>query len=129
MSQRGQGSNLEGTWCPKCESFFKSAQIIAKSCGFKLCGEMYADNLTLKCNKSKHETVLSYQKRLQGNMKCAMCRKEEREAVKERLREEERLKDAYYTEMQEQMFAEARREMEKEMASPGFGYPINGQYP
>ena len=62
---------------------------------------MYTDNLTLKCHKSKHETALSYQKRLQGNMKCTMCRKEEREAVKERLREEERLKDAYYTEMQE----------------------------
>ena len=90
---------------------------------------MYADNLSLKCHKSKHETVLSYQKRLQGNMKCSLCRKEEREAVKERLREEERLKDAYYTEMQEQMFAEARREMEKEMASSGFGYPLNGQYP
>jgi|Transcript_6339 hypothetical protein len=50
-------------------------------------------------------------------MKCNGCRKDEREAVKQRLREEERLQDAYYTQMQEQMFAEARRDMEKEIAS------------
>ena len=73
-------------------------------------------------------TPLSYQKRIQGNLKCASCRKDEREAVKEKLREEERLQDAYYTEMQEKMFAEARREMEKEIADAGLGGGFNGSF-
>ena len=34
-------------------------------------------------------------------MSCAACRKDEREAAKERLREEERIQDAYYAELQE----------------------------
>ena len=66
-------------------------------------------------------TALSYQKRLQGNLKCAACRKDERDAVKARLREEERLQDQYYSEMQEKMFAQARLDMEREMADAGLG--------
>jgi len=112
--------SLESIWCPKCEAFWKSAEILAKDCGFQLCGELYSRSLSLKCLKAQHSTSLSYSRRLQGNLKCSACRKEERESVKQRLREEERLQDAYYTEMQEQMFAEARREMEKELASSGF---------
>ena len=113
-----------GCWCPKCESFFKSAETIAKNCGFRLIGDLYSSNLVLKCLKAKHVTPLSYQKRLQGNLKCTSCRKDEREAIKEKLREEERLQDAYYTEMQEKMFAEARRDMEKEIAEAG----LNGGF-
>ena len=89
---------------------------MAKSCGFRLCGEIFATNLSLKCIRAKHSTPLFYSKRLQGNMNCAGCRKDEREAVKQRLREEERLQDEYYRQMQEKMFAEARQEMEKELA-------------
>ena len=107
-------------WCPKCDSFYRSAAIIAKNCGFKLCGEIYSKNLSLRCEKAKHVTVLSYQKRLQSNLKCTACRKDERDAVKARLREEERLQDQYYSEMQEKMFAEARKDMEREMAEAGF---------
>lgn len=109
-------SSFEGLWCPKCESFYKSAQIIAKNCGFRLCGDLYADTLAFKCLKAKHPTILSYSRRLQGNIKCAGCRKDERETVKERLRAEERVQDAYYAEMQEKMFAEARQEMQKEFS-------------
>ena len=53
-------------------------------------------------------------------MKCTTCRKDEREAFKQRLREEERLQNAYYTEMQEKMFAQARIEMEKNIASGAY---------
>lgn len=91
-------------WCHKCESFFRSASAIAKKCGFELRGEIFSQNLSLECLKSKHVTVISYQKRLQGNLKCAGCRKDERDAAKEKLREEERRQDQYYTEMQEKMF-------------------------
>ena len=94
-------SNLEGLWCPKCENFYKNAQIIAKKCGFRLCGDLYGKSLKFKCLKAQHSTKISYSKRLQGNMSCAACRKEEREAAKERLREEERIQDAYYAELQE----------------------------
>ena len=118
----------DGCWCPKCESFYKGAQIIAKSCGFRLCGDLYAKKLELKCLKAKHVTPISSQKRIQANLKCASCRKNEREAVKERLREEERIQDAYYTAMQEKMFAEARREMEKEIADAGLGSGYNGSF-
>ena len=39
------------------------------------------------------------------------------------MREEERQQDQYYSEMQEKMFAEARKDMEREMAEAGFsGY-------
>lgn len=117
-------SLLSGIWCPKCESFFKSAAILAKNCGFRICGGLYAADLTFKCIRARHSTPISYQKRLQGNMKCAGCRKDEREAVKQRLREEERAQDEYYRQMQEKMFAEARQEMEKEMAR-GFSYPTH----
>lgn len=109
---QGSESSLLGIWCPKCESFFKSAAVLAKNCGFRLCGELYATDLTFKCLRAKHSTPISYQKRLQGNMKCTGCRKDEREAVKQRLREEERAQDEYYRQMQEKMFAEARQEME-----------------
>ena len=36
-------SSMNGCWCPKCESFYKGAEIIAKSCGFRLCGDLYAN--------------------------------------------------------------------------------------
>ena len=115
---------LSGVWCPKCESFFKSAELIAKNCGFKLCGDLYSNNLVLRCLKAKHHTTpISYKHRLQANMKCAGCRKEEREAVKQRLREEERIQNEYYAKMQEQMFAQARLDMEKELAAGApFGF-------
>ena len=112
----------QGCWCPKCEAFYKSADILAKKCGFKICGDLYSSSLEFKCLKALHSTPLTYSKRLQGNMKCAGCRKDDREAAKERRREEERLQDAYYSEMQEKMFAEARREMEKELAAGATTY-------
>lgn len=119
---------LPGCWCLKCENFYKSAEIAAKNCGFKLVGEIYAPNLILKCIKAKHSTPLIYSKRIQSNMHCAECKKDEREAVKQKLKEEERLQDEYYRQMQEKMFAEARQEMEKELAAnassrcPQYGY-------
>lgn len=123
MSLSSQLLEANSCWCPKCESFYRGAATIAKNCGFKLCGEIYSKNLSLKCNKAKHVTELSYQKRLQGNLKCAACRKDERDAVKARLREEERLQDQYYSQMQEKMFAQARLDMEREMADAGLsGY-------
>jgi len=109
-------------WCHKCESFYRGASIVAKNCGFKLCGEIYSQNLSLKCLTARPVTDLSYQKRLQRNLKCASCRKDERDAVKEKLREEERRQDQYYTEMQEKMFEQARRDMEKDMANSGMFY-------
>ena len=117
---------MEGIWCPKCESFYKSAAILAKNCGFKLCGELYGKSLYLQCLKAKHMTPLSYSKRLQGTIKCSGCRRDEREAQKQRLREEERLQDAYFTEMQEQMFAEAKRDMEAELAQGHFSGFMQG---
>ena len=107
--------SMAGVWCPKCESFYRSAEILAKNCGFKLVGDLYADNLSLRCLHGKHSTPLCYQKRLQGSMKCSGCRRDEREAVRERRREDERRQDEYYRVMQEKMFAEARCDMEKEM--------------
>ena len=90
-SKQEQLLNANSCWCQKCETFYRSAALIAKNCGFKLCGEIYSKNLSLKCEKAKHVTVLSYQKRLvQGNFKCTACRKDERDAVKARLREEQR---------------------------------------
>ena len=94
-----QGKSLDGIWCPKCQAFFKGAEVLAKNCGFKLYGEMFSSKLVLKCLKAKHVTPLSYNRRMQGNLKCSGCRKDEREAVKQRLREEERQKEAYYAEM------------------------------
>ena len=73
---------LAGVWCPKCESFYQSAAILAKTCGFRLAGELYDAQLFFKCLKAKHSTPISYSKRLQGNMKCNGCRKDEREAAK-----------------------------------------------
>ena len=60
-------------------------------------------------------------------MKCIGCRKQEREAVKERIREDERLQDAYYAEIQEKMFEDAKREMEKEIAA-GAGQGVQFGY-
>ena len=64
MSLSSQLLEANSCWCPKCESFYRGAATIAKNCGFKLCGEIYSKNLSLKCNKAKHVTDLSYQKRL-----------------------------------------------------------------
>ncbi len=74
--------SVEGSWCPKCESFFKQAQNLARNCGFKLCGQLYSKELQLRCLKANHTTTISCSKRLQGNLKCSGCRKHEREAVK-----------------------------------------------
>lgn len=49
-----QAWQTEGCWCTKCESFFKSAQIVAKNNEFKLLGDIYSSNLILKCLKAKH---------------------------------------------------------------------------
>ena len=49
----------DNIWCPKCESFYKGAEIIAKKNGFKLSGEIYMDNLVFTCLKNDHKTSIS----------------------------------------------------------------------
>lgn len=121
------GVNVAGAWCPKCESFYRNCQEVAQQSGFSLVGEMFAEKLSLRCNKAKHEIPLSYQRRLQVDLKCAGCKRDEREAAKKRLRDEERRQNEYYAKMQERMFQEAREEMHKKLAQgPTFGGPAFG---
>ena len=51
-------------WCHKCESYFKGAEVVAKTCGFKLCGDLYGTKLAFKCLKAKHVTPIVFGRRL-----------------------------------------------------------------
>lgn len=39
-------SDSSGSWCPKCEAFYKSCKDTAYSCGFRLKGKLYGDDLS-----------------------------------------------------------------------------------
>ena len=75
---------------------------MAKTSGFTLIGDLFADQLVLECSKdSRHKTAIPYHKRLQAVIKCADCRKDEARAEKERQIEEENIRDSYFRQMQE----------------------------
>jgi hypothetical protein len=47
-------------------------------------------------------------------LSCSDCRKEEREEWKEQLKQEEIKKNEYYLRQQQELFEQARREMESD---------------
>jgi len=72
-------SDQSGSWCPKCEAFYRSCKDTAYSCGFKLQGKLYADSLAFVCLAKGHVTAISQSKRITGFVSCTSCRKEDRE--------------------------------------------------
>lgn len=104
-----------GCWCPKCEEFYTCCKNIAKSSGFKLEGKLYAKNLSFKCPERRHCTPISYNKRISQVLNCADCKREQKEALKEKIRQEEEQQSKHISQMQEEMFRKAREEMEREL--------------
>jgi hypothetical protein len=68
-----------GTWCPKCEAFYKSCRDTAYSCNLKLVGKMFSDNLSFECLARGHNIPINQSKRINGFVSCTACRKENRE--------------------------------------------------
>lgn len=63
---------------------------------------------------------ISYNKRVSQIASCTDCKREQKEALKEKLRREEEQQSKYISEMQEQMFRKAREDMERELKSNRF---------
>lgn len=84
-----KSEHTPGSWCQRCESFFKACKIVARDCRFKLIGKLYAKNLEFSCLKSGHTTPISYSRRIQAGISCAHCRKNERNEHKAQMRADE----------------------------------------
>ena len=61
-------------------------------------------------------------------IRCADCKKDEREAHKMRMQEEDKVRQQYYAEMQEKMFQEAREEMDKDIKDQTFRQQGNAPF-
>lgn len=72
---------------------------------------LYNTKITLKCEKKYHQFKISYTKKL-NTLTCSDCRKEEREEWKEQLKQEEQRRNEFYQRKQQELFEQARREME-----------------
>lgn len=116
-------AHMFGCWCPKCEEFFTACRKIARDAGFKLEGKLYSKSLAFRCPDRKHCMPISYNKRVSQIASCADCKREQKEALKEKLRREEEQQSKYISEMQEQMFRKAREDMERELQSNGLEQP------
>lgn len=88
---------------------------VGKESGFKLEGRCYSQNLAFKCPGAKHSQPISYNKRVSQVLNCAECKREQKEAHKQKLRQEEEQQSRYISQMQEEMFRKAREEMEREL--------------
>lgn len=65
----------------------------------------------MRCDARGHEHQITYNKKL-VHLSCLECRREEREAWKEKIRQEEEKANLIYAQMQADLFEKARREME-----------------
>ena len=61
-------------------------------------------------------------------IRCVDCKKDEREAHKIRLKEEDKARQQYYADMQEKMFQEAREEMDKDIKDQTFRQQGNASF-
>jgi len=118
--EASDAAHLYGCWCPKCEEFYAACNTIAKQAGFRLDGKLYSKILNFRCAERKHCTPISYNKRISQSLSCQHCKREQKEALKEKLRQEEEQQSKYISQMQEQMFRKAREEMEKELKNNFF---------
>lgn len=118
-------SDQSGSWCPKCEAFYRSCKDTAYSCGFRLQGKLYADSLSFECVAKGHVTAISQSKRINGFVSCSACRKEDREQVKasQKLAEEEQREEC--ARQQKKLFADAKAKMDEELKSSGNYYASN----
>lgn len=100
-------------WCYKCLKFFNTCHEVAALHGISIVDGLYADKITLRCDKRHHLFRISYSKKLQ-TLSCSDCRREEREEWKEQLKQEEQRKNEFYLRQQRVLFEQARREMESQ---------------
>ena len=84
-----------GDWCYKCLKFYNTCKEVAALHGITVVEGLFAERITLKCDKRDHHFRISYSKKLQ-TLSCSDCRKEEREEWKEQLKQEEQRKNEYY---------------------------------
>lgn len=97
---------------------------------------MYSKTLFFQCADRKHRTPISYNKRISQSLNCSDCKREQKEAMKEKLRQEEEQQSKYMSQKQEEMFRKAREEMERELQNNSFnskqgnfkGYPRFDSY-
>jgi hypothetical protein len=90
-SSSDEEEDVNRIWCPKCVSFFRSCQSTAKQYNFSLIGKLYSSKLYFCCPRKKHNTKISYSRRVNSNvpLTCMTCQKQDREAFKAQQRLEE----------------------------------------
>lgn len=109
-----------GCWCPKCEEFYSACKQIAKSSGFRLSGKLFSKDLSFRCPAANHCVPILNFKKVSATLSCAECKKDQREAFKQKLKQEEEEQRKYISQKQEEMFRKAREEMEREMRNNPF---------
>jgi len=88
---RSSNSTCRDSWCNRCVILYRDFQDVAERSGFTLVGKLYSRKLAFKCPKNHLTKIRDCSKRLhQGVVSCADCRKEEKEAVKREMMEDER---------------------------------------
>ncbi len=100
-------------WCYKCKKFYQSCKEVAAKNDIRVVDGLFSTKITLQCQRRSHQFKISYSKKLQ-TLSCSDCRKEEREEWKEQLKQEEIKKNEYYLRQQQELFEQARREMESD---------------
>lgn len=117
---RSSSSTCRDSWCNRCVTLYRDFQNVAERSGFTLVGKLYSRKLAFKCEKNHLTKIRDCSKRLhQEVVNCADCRREEKEAVKREMMEDERRQQEIFAAKQEEMFRKARLQMENELNQPG----------
>ena len=76
-SSSDEEEDMSKVWCPKCVAFFRNCQSTARQYNFTLIGKLYSNKLYFCCPKRKHQTKISYSRRVNSNMPliCLSCLK------------------------------------------------------
>jgi hypothetical protein len=126
----GESSDDEssGSWCTKCEAFYRQCEEVAPHYGFRLVGKLYAKTLEFACVKKGHLQQINYSRRLQAGISCSECRKDARVEQKAHMKVQEELQREECARQQKELFREAKLKMEQEMsANPNTRFESNHQ--
>jgi len=91
LSSHDETTFEPGSWCTKCEAFYRQCKDAAATFGFKLLSSVYSTKTVFACLRSNHRQEVQYGRRIQAGISCAACRKDDRDALKAELRVQEEI--------------------------------------
>ena len=103
------------SWCNKCAKFYARVKTACGKLHLNMLGGLFQKRILLQCqNSGSHHFSISYNKKLE-QLSCMKCRMEEKEQLKEKLKQEEELHRETLRNEQEQLYAQAKQQMDREL--------------